>query len=63
MLHVLPELERENQPTSHLVLQNEVFILSDRHIVVIEYAEIKNEVIEKFRGMRSEKRRLRLETG
>lgn len=38
-----------------LVLQNEVFILPDRPEIVKEYAKIKNEGIEKFRGMRSEK--------
>lgn len=54
MLHVLPEPERKNQPTPPLILQNEVFIISDRPRVK-EYVEMKNEGIEKFRDIRSEK--------
>lgn len=51
MLHVLPELESKIQPTPTLILQNEVFTLYGRPTVVIDDAEMQNDVMEKFRGM------------
>ena len=55
MLHLLPEPDEKTNQCPPVVQQHELFILPDRPAVVEEYAEMKNEGIEKFRGMGSEK--------